>query len=680
MLGYVTTSTETSENTAATIPDPASSGHSGWRAAAVVAAAVAGLAAAVVALQEGGAIQLEAIPGLSAVDPVVTWSTGLFKYAFDLLMLASIGCTVAGAVFLPGRAEDRARLTAQSWRWLRIGSVASGLWALVAIVRVPVDYADTFALGFGDVTLSGAWSYLTQSDQGTSLGVSAALALAAAVVAARSFKVSGAAVAAALAVAASLPPIFSGHSAANGNHQIAVDGLIIHVVAASFWAGGLLALFIARADRAVAVRRYSAAAAFAYPAVAASGLIVFLANVEFSDLWNSDYGRIALAKVALLAAGGVFGWLHRRRTIPAVEAGDRRAFRRLAAAELVVMAVAFGLAASLSVTPPPSGELPDPNAAYLGFATPGPITFSSLVLDWYPAVLVCTAGALCVGFYLAGVARLRRRGDAWPWLRTAMWIAGWVVVVLVTSTGMGKYGLVLFSAHMVQHMALNMLAPIFLVLGAPVTLALRAIRPRRSGGPRELILALVHSRYSRFVSRPIIALVIYLTSLYIMYFTGIFEWAMKSHFGHLLMTFHFLAAGSLFFWIVIGPDPKPRPLSYPAKVLLYFLSIVFHTVFGLALMMGTTLIADAWYTGLAVPWVADLLSDQRAGGGIAWAFGEIPSLIIIVVLIGQWTRAEEREGRRLDRMADRARASGHPEDDPHEVYNAYLASLDQERR
>ncbi len=680
MLGYVTTSTETSENTAVTIPDPASRGRSGWRAAAVLAAVAAGAVAAVIALDAGGAIQLEAIPGLSAADPAVTWAAGLLKYAYDLLMLASVGCTVAAAIFLPGRAEDRSRLSAQAWRWLRIGSVATGLWALVALVRVPVEYANTFALGFDDLTLSGAWSYLTQADQGTSLGATAALALAAAVVAARSFKVSWAAAAAAAAIGAALPPIFTGHSAANGNHQIAVDGLIIHVVAACFWAGGLLALFIARADPAVAVRRYSAAAAFAYPAVGASGLIVFGANVDFSDLWTSDYGRIALAKAALLAVGGLIGWAHRRRTIPAVNAGDRRAFWRLAAVELAVMAVAFGLAASLSVTPPPSGELPDPNAAFLGFATPGPITFSSLMLDWYPAVLVCTAAAFGVGFYIAGVVRLRRRGDAWPWIRTAMWIAGWAVVVLVTSTGLGKYGLVLFSAHMVQHMALNMLAPVFLVLGAPVTLALRAIRPRRSGGPREWLLAFVHSRFARLVSHPVVALVIYLTSLYIMYFTGIFEWAMNSHFGHLLMTGHFLASGSLFFWIVLGPDPKPRQLSYPAKVLLYFVSIVFHAVFGLALMMGTGLIAETWYTGLAVPWVGDLLADQRTGGGIAWAFGEIPSLIIIAVLIGQWTRADEREGRRLDRMAERASASGHPEDDPHEVYNAYLASLDQERR
>ncbi|WP_156925900.1 cytochrome c oxidase assembly protein [Glycomyces arizonensis] len=684
----MTTSTESSENTADTIPvdgaanrpGPRLFGHSGWRALAVFAAAVVGAVAAVIALQLGGAVEIEDLPGLSAVDPVVTWASGLLKYVYDLAMLAAVGCTVAAACFLPGREGDRARLTAQSWRWLRVGAIASGLWALVALVRLPVEYANLAARSLDQVTAEDVWFYVTEFESGQSLVLAALLAAVAALCAARSFRVFGAMAAAAFALLATLPPVFTGHSSANGNHQIAVDGLLIHVVAAAFWVGGLFALFIARSNPGTAARRYSNAAAFAYPAIAASGLVVFVANVAVTDLWESGYGRIALAKLAVLAVGGVLGWTHRRRTLPAVEAGDRRAFVRLAAVELALMGVAFGLASSLSVTPPPAEELADPNTAALGFPTPGPMTFSSLVLDWYPSVLLCTLALAGVGFYVAGVVRLRRRGDAWPWYRTALWIGGWAVVVLVTSSGLGKYGLVMFSAHMVQHMALNMLAPVLLVLAAPVTLALRAIPPNRAGGPREWLLAFVHSRFSKAVAHPLTALLIYLTSLYVMYFTGMFEWAMGSHFGHLFMTAHFLLAGCLFFWVVIGPDPKPRRLTYPAKVLLYFVSIIFHAIFGVTLMMGTSVIAADWYTGLALPWMNDLLADQKAGGGIAWGFGEIPSLIIIGALIAQWSRSEEREGRRLDRMAERAKASGHLEDDPHEVYNAYLASLDQERR
>ncbi|THV30181.1 copper resistance protein CopD [Glycomyces paridis] len=690
MLGYVTASTETSQNTAATIPGGRAGSRSGpsagtpprrrgRKALALAAAVLAGLVAAVLALDLGGAVDVEALPGLTAPDPAVTWAAGLVKYAADLAMLAAVGCTIAAACFLPGRAGARSRLTGQSWRWLRVGAGAAGVWAAVVLVSLPIEVANLNAVPLDRVHPADVWFYVTEFEQGKALGLTLVLAAAAAVCAARAFTIPGAAAAAAFAVGAAVPPIFTGHSASNGNHQIAVDGLLIHVLAAAFWAGGLLALFIARRDPAVAARRYSFAAALAYPAVGVTGLIVFGANVALTDLWTTAYGRIALAKLALLALGGVLGWAHRRRTLPDVAAGDRRAFNRLAAVELALMAAAFGLASSLSVTPPPAEALPDPNTALLGFPTPEAVSAAAIAFDWYPSVLFCAIATVLTGFYFAGVARLRRRGDAWPWYRTALWIAGWAVVVVTTSSGLGRYGMVLFSAHMVQHMALNMLAPILLVLAAPMTLALRALPPDRAGGPREWLLAAVHSRWSRFVSRPLITLAVYLTSLYLMYFTGMFEWAMRSHFGHLFMTAHFLAAGCLFFWVVIGPDPKPRPLTYPAKVLLYFVTIVFHAIFGLTLMMGTGLLAEGWYTQIAVPSVGDLLADQRAGGDIAWAFGEIPSLIIIGVLIAQWARSEEREGRRLDRMAERATATGHPEDDPHEVYNAYLASLDQER-
>jgi cytochrome c oxidase assembly factor CtaG len=264
-------------------------------------------------------------------------------------------------------------------------------------------------------------------------------------------------------------------------------------------------------------------------------------------------------------------------------------------------------------------------------------------------------------------------------------VLGFIAWCVYNYVGIKKHG---FLAYL-KHTCVPPGAPLFIypllvpieflqnLILRPVTLALRALPANRERGPREWILAVVHSRYSRFVAHPLIALAIYLSSLYVMYFTGMFEWAMDSHFGHMLMTFHFLAAGCLFFWIIIGPDPKPRRMTYPAKVLLYFVSIVFHAIFGLSLMMSTGVIAEDWYSALDLAWRGDLLDIQRTGGGIAWAFGEIPSLVVIGVLVAQWSRSEERENRRLDRIAERAAANGRPEDDPHEVYNAYLARINK---
>lgn len=100
-----------------------------------------------------------------------------------------------------------------------------------------------------------------------------------------------------------------------------------------------------------------------------------------------------------------------------------------------------------------------------------------------------SASLLVLVLYGWGVARLHRRGDAWPALRTVAFVLGVLTVVLVMCTRLNAYGMVLFSVHMVQHMVLSMLVPILLLLGAPVTLALRALPAAGRGrtGPRELL-------------------------------------------------------------------------------------------------------------------------------------------------------------------------------------------------
>ena len=100
--------------------------------------------------------------------------------------------------------------------------------------------------------------------------------------------------------------------------------------------------------------------------------------------------------------------------------------------------------------------------------------------------------------YLMGIMKLRKRGDKWSVLRSVSWFVGLLALVYITSGGPAVYGAVTFSAHMVEHMALMAIAPLFLALGSPISLALQALTPRRDGsrGIREWILVLVHSRYS----------------------------------------------------------------------------------------------------------------------------------------------------------------------------------------
>ncbi|MFF4548721.1 cytochrome c oxidase assembly protein [Streptomyces sp. NPDC001435] len=291
-------------------------------------------------------------------------------------------------------------------------------------------------------------------------------------------------------------------------------------------------------------------------------------------------------------------------------------------------------------------------------------------LEWSADPFFLVACLLGLGLYGWGVVRLRRRGDAWPVARTASYVVGVLTIMLVMCTGLNDYGMVMFSVHMVQHMVISMLSPILILLGAPVTLALRALPVAGKGrkGPRELLLALLHSRYMRVVTHPGFTIPMFIASLYALYFTPLFDFLMGSKAGHVAMMVHFLAVGVAFFWPIIGVDPGPHRPGHLMRMLELFAGMPFHAFFGIALMMASTPMVETFKNPPASLGI-DALSDQSAAGGIAWAFSEIPSVLVLIALLFQWYGSEQRQAKRKDRAADR------DGDKELEAYNAYLASL-----
>ncbi|HYJ75053.1 MAG TPA: cytochrome c oxidase assembly protein, partial [Kineosporiaceae bacterium] len=331
----------------------------------------------------------------------------------------------------------------------------------------------------------------------------------------------------------------------------------------------------------------------------------------------------------------------------------------------------------------------------LGFAMPAAPTAGRLALGWtadgFALVILafgCTADgfalvlvAIGVALYAAGVLALRRRGDHWPVGRSIAWGAGWLVFAYATIGGVGLYSHVLFSAHMVAHMLVAMVAPVLLVAGAPATLALRALPgPRVKGerSPRQLLLGALHSPVARVLTHPLVAFAIFVGSIYALYFSSLFPWLMNSHLGHTAMQLHFLLAGLLFFYVLIGVDPRPRPIHPLLAVGLLFAATALHAFFSLALMSTRDVLAESYFATLQRPYAQDLLADQHLGGGLSWGMGELPILLVLGVILVRWVRADDREARRRDRAADRAAETG--VGDELAAYNAYLASLDARSR
>ncbi|PPF79740.1 copper transporter [Subtercola sp. Z020] len=469
----------------------------------------------------------------------------------------------------------------------------------------------------------------------------------------------------ALAVLTLLPMAQQGHAAGADGHDAAVTALFLHILFAAVWLGGLLvlALLSRQLDNArlvEVVTRYSSIALVCFIVVAASGYVSAELRVGSLDRLLTPYGILVLVKVAALVVLGLIGAMYRRLLIRRLADGAvRSTFWKVVAAELVFMGVASGVAVALARTATPIPETVPPEATPAQILTGSPLpvelTYGNFLTAWNFDLLWILLCGFGIFFYIAGVVRLKRRGDAWPIHRTILWVLGMLLLLFVTNGFMNVYEKYLFSIHMLGHMILAMMIPILLVSAGPVTLAMRAIHKRTDGtrGGREWILLAVHSKVGSFLANPIVAAALFATSLLTFYYTPLFRWATTDHIGHEWMIVHFLIVGYLFAQALIGVDPVPYRLPYPFRILLLLATMAFHAFFGLTLMTGSGLLLADWYGSMGRPWGASAISDQQAGGGIAWSIGEIPTLILAIVVAIQWGRSDTKETKRLDRNADR---------------------------
>jgi putative copper resistance protein D len=278
-------------------------------------------------------------------------------------------------------------------------------------------------------------------------------------------------------------------------------------------------------------------------------------------------------------------------------------------------------------------------------------TWGGLVTRWEIDPYLTILTIWVVGLYLSGVWTLRRRGDAWPWTRTVSFVVvGMGSFFYATSSALGTYDTTLLSVHMVQHMILSMAVPIFLALGAPVTLALRTV-PRK---PRAVLLSVLHSRVAKVLTFPPLVFVLYIITPWTIYFTHWYDGTLHNTYIHEMTHVHLVLAGSLFFWPLLGIDPVPGRVAYPFRVLLAVLTMPFHAFLGVTIMGQKDLIGGSWYPSLhaTMPWLPDAFSDQRLAGAILWGSGDLVGLLVFAVLFVQWVRHAMRENEREDRRLD----------------------------
>ena len=459
----------------------------------------------------------------------------------------------------------------------------------------------------------------------------------------------------------------TGDAGQGPDHDYTTSAVIVFALAISVWAG--VKMVGAVAPVADALRgRVAVVAVVAGAAASAYGVLLLALMVGPGELTRSGYGLLGLLAAAAVSAAMIADG-YRLRT--------GRTSGGLTGAGIAMGTLAALSAMAVQTAPRLLGQNPTVWDILLGYQLPGSPTALRLLTVWRFDVFLGVAAAALAGGYLLALVKLRRRGDRWPVGRAIAWLAGCAAVVVATCSGVTSYGSAMFSVHMAEHMTLSMFAPVLLVLGAPVTLALRVLPsagPGQPPGPREWILRLIHSPITTFLSHPVTAFALFVGSLYAVYFTPLFDTLVRYHWGHEFMAVHFLITGYLFYWGIIGVDPGPRRLPFIGRLALLFAVMPFHAFFGIAMMTMTSTVGANFYRSLDLPWVPSINDDQHLGGAIAWGSSEVPLVMVVIALVIQWARQDRRSAVRSDRHAE----AGYG-DDQMDAYNNMLRELARKR-
>ena len=621
-----------------------------------------------VTLIYGGAAWAPLPEGIPDSGQATSWILQLAILAHVVFGLRVFGILVTWTFIAPTSGETISR---EGRTAVLHASAIAAAWSLSAVIAGLATMANILGVPFREVFRQGFIStYLMYLPPSRSYIITGLIALAIAVAGIFLVSLNSIALLAAFAGAGIAAPLLNSHSASLGSHSLALTSSVAHGLAMSAWVGCLWAVssFVKAKDLKV-VARFSALAATSVGILAVSGIAAAYARLDsLSDLWLSRYGQIVVLKTIFFA---LLMWLAVQIRARLTTSGNLKKFL---AVEVAIMTLAIGVGVALHSTPMSRISMPLNSAGeeILGFAYPPAPSLSTIIFGWNPEWTMLTIALLAAALYTIGVIRVKQNQIKWSALRTISFMIGIGLVIWTTSAGISMYSKVSFEYHMIQHMILSMIAPIFIVLSTPITLALRALPAQKSTdhrSTREWILALLHSSYSKLITHPLMVLAIFTFGLYGLYFTPLFATLMASHTGHIFMELHFLISGILFSYVVIGADPSPRQVPYWSRLMIVLVGLSLHAFFAIAIMQSSEPIGVDWYIQVQPPWITDLLADTTAGGSIAWALGEIPTFLLLVIVAVMWAKSDTRLAKQIDRAADR------DGDADLKAYNAQLGVL-----
>lgn len=314
------------------------------------------------------------------------------------------------------------------------------------------------------------------------------------------------------------------------------------------------------------------------------------------------------------------------------------------AAARVVGAVLAVVVASLCV----------PRALAHGGELPPEPDLAGLLLGWSfdPLIWVPLVGSAVA--YLWAVRRVDRAhpDNPVPRDRPAFFLLGLAAIAVALQSGVERWDTTLFSIHMVQHLLLVVVAAPAIALSAPITLLLRVATP---SARNRWILPVLRSRVVKVIGHPLVAWLLFAGTMWASHFSPLFDAALESEALHMLEHALFLGTALLFWWPIVGRDPSPWRMSYPARLFYLFLQMPLNSFLGVLILFNERVLYPHYAT-TGRTWGPSPLDDQQLAGAIMWGLGDAAFLLAILLVIAAWMRHEEADTRRREAVED-ARAA-----------------------
>ncbi len=272
--------------------------------------------------------------------------------------------------------------------------------------------------------------------------------------------------------------------------------------------------------------------------------------------------------------------------------------------------------------------------------------FTRWTLDPWALAFVLLLG---VG-YLVAMRRARRADTSagWPVARPIWFIGlGLGPLVLATMSWIGVYQSVLFYARAAQTVLLVLVVPLFLALGRPISLFIRAF-PR----PGRKLQQAISSTAAKIVTFPAVTTFALVVVPFVLYFSPWYTAAFHSTAVRELTYLALMVPGFAFFWTLLRVDPVPKAYSYAVSMWITGAEVIGDAILGLAVIADNGVIGQTWYHALARPWGPTLRTDQVIGGGVLWVLGDVVGLPFLAAQLIQLMREDESEAAKVDAELD----------------------------